>query len=179
MATEFQTQPFAIPMANMNLPPSEALNQIMDNLNHLNAIVNQAVTTIHSRIRQESQLLTSISQRIDNAYKTTRLIASNPKKSTTIFSPSIYPSTITNSHKPLINKTSNRIHPIQPKRSKYNLSLKERNQKPENTETVSLLQSINKKTTKNKISANTNNKTLQNTEIPQWIASVSDCVICD
>ena len=64
-----QTQTFSIPMANMNLAPSEALNQIMDNLNHLNIIVNQAVNTIQSRIKEESLLLSSISKRVEAAFQ--------------------------------------------------------------------------------------------------------------
>merc|ERR1719461_948658 len=140
-----QTQSFSVPMANMNLAPSEALNQIMDNLNHLNVIVNQAVNTIHFRIKQESELLSSISKRVEDAYKKTALIASNPNKATTIYSSSNYPNKnddiINNkiTDKPLINKTTNNLYPIPPKRSNYNLSIQQRNEKIENVDTVSLL----------------------------------------
>eukprot|EP01084_Bolivina_argentea_P004388 8338_1 len=103
MSTE--TLPFSVPIANMNLAPSEALNQIMDNLNHLNVIMNEAVNTIQFRIKQESQILSSISNRIDAAYKKTQLIAQNPNKSTTIYSSPYYPNSVDNKkEKPIINK---------------------------------------------------------------------------
>merc|ERR1719461_85253 len=86
-----QVSQMVVPMANMNLPPSEALNQIMDNLNYLNVIVNQAVNTIHSRIKEESELLSSISTRINNAYQKTAMIGANTAKSTTIYSSATYP----------------------------------------------------------------------------------------
>eukprot|EP01083_Nonionella_stella_P310097 1100528_1 len=86
-----QTQQFAVPITNMNLPPSEALNQIMDNLNHLNMIVHQAVNTIHSRIQQYSELLTSISLRVEQSYQKTSLIAYAPSKSNTDNSLPTYP----------------------------------------------------------------------------------------
>ena len=80
-----QTQCFSIPMANMNLPPSEALNQIMDNLNHLNIIVNQAVNTIHLRIKEESLLLSSISKRVDAAFQKTQLITKSQQINHNLF----------------------------------------------------------------------------------------------
>ena len=168
-----QTQTFSIPMANMNLAPSEALNQIMDNLNHLNVIVNQAVNTIHSRIKEESLLLSSISKRVDAAYKKTQLIAQNPNKSTTIYSTANYPvneDKKASINQPLINKMENLSKPV---RSNYNLSLKQRDEKPANVETVSLLQSIKDKTNEKHINSN-DNKT---EAIPEWVSSVADCMV--
>eukprot|EP01083_Nonionella_stella_P077097 210342_1 len=174
-----QTQQFAVPITNMNLPPSEALNQIMDNLNHLNMIVHQAVNTIHSRIQQESELLTSISHRVDQAYQKTSHIASAPSKSTTVYSLPTYPEV--KSHPamngyPLINKTITDSSPIKPHRSNYNLSLKQRNEPPTHINTVHLLHSINARTQpKPPPKANS----LQDTDIPSWVSSVSDCLIFD
>ena len=171
-----QTQGFSVPMANMNLPPSEALNQILDNLNHLNVIVNQAVNTINFRIKQESLLLSSISKRVNDAYNKTQIIAQNPNKSTTIYSLSNYPTNDNNDNNNnnndngLINKTEMKSKPI---RKNYNLSLKERNEKPSNVETVSLLQSINNKTIKQESIDDDNN----NNSIPEWVSSVADCMV--
>ena len=141
----------------------------MDNLNQLNVIVNQAVNTIHSRIKEESDLLSSISARISNAYERTTLIGANANKSTTIYSASTYPSGRRAVDKPLIEKTANSTYPVAPRRSQYNLSLKQRNIKPENTNTVQLLHSINERT-----------KCVPNTEkFPDWIENICDCMVFD
>eukprot|EP01083_Nonionella_stella_P077095 210337_1 len=174
---QIQTQQFAVPITNMNLAPSEALNQIMDNLNHLNMIVHQAVNTIHSRIQQESELLTSISHRVEQAYQKTSLIASAPSKSTTVYSLPTYPE-VKRHHVmngcPLINKTIADCSPIKPQRPNYNLSLKQRNEPPTHMNTVRLLRSINTKTQPKPPKA----KSLQDMDdIPSWVSSVSDCLI--
>eukprot|EP01083_Nonionella_stella_P077096 210339_1 len=171
-----QTQQFALPVTNMNLAPSEALNQIIDNLNHLNMIVNQAVNTIQSRIQQESELLTSISHRVQQAYQKTSHIASIPSKATTVYSLSTYPEVQSHSvmdRCPLINKTPTHSSPIKPKRSNYNLSLRQRNEPPTHVNTVRLLHSINTKTQPKPSKPDH----LQDMDIPSWVSSVSDCLI--
>eukprot|EP00484_Ammonia_sp_Unknown_P018358 CAMPEP_0197037610 /NCGR_PEP_ID=MMETSP1384-20130603/14770_1 /TAXON_ID=29189 /ORGANISM="Ammonia sp." /LENGTH=493 /DNA_ID=CAMNT_0042467931 /DNA_START=75 /DNA_END=1556 /DNA_ORIENTATION=- len=165
----------------MNLPPSEALNQIMDNLNHLNMIVNEAVHTISSRIKQESELLSSISKRVDAAYQKTAVIASNQHRSTTIYSSSTFPTAHleVGTTQPLINKLSDTA-PTAAARSTYQLSLKQRNERPENMETVSLLQSINEKTSNALNAANQDTAAaLEASKIPDWVSSVADCLVFD
>jgi len=171
MMPAVQMNTFAIPVVLQNLPPSETLNQVVDNLNYLCTVFDAAFDTISSQINAERAKIESLQQRIAKAGEKTDLIAKYPNKSTTVFSHSSFP------HKagelsedgPLISQ----MEPTQRiSRPKYRLPISERLKRPPNCDTLSLFHSISARTRQR-----SSDRVAGLGRLPSWLDTVGDCLL--
>merc|ERR1719295_1880486 len=166
-----QTNTFAIPVVLQNLPPSETLNQVVDNLNYLCTVFDTAFDTISFQINAERAKIESLQQRIAKASAKTDLIAKYPNKSTTVFSHSSFPhkSGDLREDDPLISQ----MEPTQTiARPKYRLPISERLKRAPNCDTLSLFHSISARTANVK-----SDKVVGLGRLPSWLDTVGDCLL--
>ena len=177
MSSTDTTTKTGVAVVLQNLPPAETLNQMVDNLNYLCRVFDDAFNAIETQVNNERKKIISIQERVLKANEQTEMIAKYPNKSTTIHSHCEFPNInqdIPNKHNihlniPLINMT-NKLNEI--KRNKYNLTLSQRLKKAQNVDTLSLY---------SKISENTKSKNTEKIEglgtLPKWIDSIGNTLL--
>ncbi len=82
---------YHVQVVMQDLPPAEALNQVFDNLRHLECVMGELFGRITQRIRDDRAKLQSICARVSSAQTKIAQIASNQSKVTTVYSTTKYP----------------------------------------------------------------------------------------
>lgn len=171
--TANQTKQHDMPVVLQNLPPAETLNQMVDNLNFLSLVMDEAFSSIQSQIETERKKIESISQRVSKAAVKTELIAKYPNKATTVYSSSIFPSSVNSKNEQIDETLINVISEVDDiPRPKYKLSTQQRLERAPMTDTLQLFGRLSERT---KYRHKYVIRGLGN--LPSQIASVSDCLL--
>lgn len=83
---------YRVPVLLHNVPKVQALNQVLDSLEHLDRVIDDAFSRVNSRIKSESGKVSDIRARIERCQNKVRIVQEKGKrKATTVFSASKYP----------------------------------------------------------------------------------------
>jgi len=107
--------------------------------------------------------------RVKACQEKTELISKHPTKATIVFSQESYSLQNLSRDEPLHTMIEK---PIGPQRSNYHLSVRQRLEEPQNKDTLQLFHSITQKTTKKN-----DDKPVGLGALPQYLTSVSDCLL--
>jgi len=137
-------QRYAVSVVHLDLPPAEAIHQIIDNLKQLENVVGDLFGKLSAQIRSERTKIQDICQRVSNAQARVGRVAVNQSKATTVYSTNRYPAAKV---LPDFHRIASVDEPVpQPftavQHSNYNLSLKERRALPDSTSIAEMFASL-------------------------------------
>jgi hypothetical protein len=129
-------------VASQDLPPAESVLQTLDNLQQLNAAVNNIFARLTSRIAAERDKLNHICDRTARASQKIKHIGSNQNRVCTIFSASKFPGAASLADFKKIVSENDVDLPAPLNRGRYRMTQQMRAQRPVATDTSELFQDL-------------------------------------
>ena len=82
---------YDVPLTFTDCAPSESLSQALDNLQHLDSVINDLFSRITQRVTAQQQAIAGINTRIATASNKVNTLAAHPSRVTTLLSAAKYP----------------------------------------------------------------------------------------
>jgi len=160
------------PIVLQNHAPPESLNQMMDSIQYLYGVIEDAFGKVSAQIAEDRTKLTALQNRIAAAQEKVTRISKYKARSTTVYSLAKYPAKNETVEFQTL-KSSENTGTLQ--RERYNLTLRQRNQIPKGVKTTDLFQELTGAGVAAKYDAEFGKEGLG--RLPDYLKSVSSCLL--